>query len=107
VNWQTRDTDSIGTRQREWKKQRHRHYWDRTHNGQTRDTGKHWDKAQRMNKPEIQALLRQDTEWTNQRRMQYWDNTENGQTRDTCSIETRHIMDKPDTGSIGARHIMD
>jgi hypothetical protein len=60
---------SIRTSQREWTKQTQRHYWDRTQNGQTRDTGKHWDKAQRMNKPEIQTLLRQDTEWTNQRRM--------------------------------------
>jgi hypothetical protein len=44
--------------------------------------------------------LRQDTEWTNQRHMQHWDKTHNGQTRDTCSIKTKHIMDKPETQAV-------
>ena len=75
-----------------------------------------------MDKPETQAVLKQDTEWTNQRNRQYWDKTHNGQIRDRGSIETRHGMDKPvtqaalgkthngqarDTGSIGTRHRMD
>jgi hypothetical protein len=53
-----------------------------------------------MNKPEIQALLRQETEWTNQRHRRFWDKTHNGKTRDTCSIEARHIMDKPETHAV-------
>jgi hypothetical protein len=50
-----------------------------------------------MDKPETHAALKQDTEWTYQRHRQYWDKTYNGQTRDTGSIETRHIIDKPET----------
>ena len=34
-----------------------------------------------MDKPETQAVLRQDTEWTNQKHKQYWDKTQNGQVR--------------------------
>jgi hypothetical protein len=53
-----------------------------------------------MDKPETQAVLEQDRKWTNQRHMQYWDETHNGLTRDTYSIETRHILDKPETYAI-------
>jgi ketosteroid isomerase-like protein len=49
-----------------------------------------------MDKPETQAVLRQDTEWTNQKHRQYWDKTQNGQVRERGSIETRHRMDKPE-----------
>jgi hypothetical protein len=53
-----------------------------------------------MEKPEKQAILRQDTELTNRRNRQYCDKTQNVQTRDTGgSIETRHRMDKPETQS--------
>ena len=38
-----------------------------------------------MDKPETQAVLRQDTEWT---------------TRDTGSIETRHKMDKSEKQAV-------
>jgi hypothetical protein len=48
-----------------------------------------------MDKPETQAVLRQDTEWTNQKHRQYWDKTQNGQVRERGSIDTRHRMDKP------------
>jgi hypothetical protein len=60
-----------------------------------------------MDKPEIQAVLRQDTKWTNRRYRQYWDKTQNGQTRETDSIGTRHRMAKPDRGSIKKRNRMD
>jgi hypothetical protein len=40
-------------------------------NGQTRDIGSIETRC-RMDKPETQAALRQDTEWTNQRHRQYW-----------------------------------
>jgi ketosteroid isomerase-like protein len=49
-----------------------------------------------MDKPETQAVLRQDTEWTNQKHRQYWDKTQNGQVRERGSIETRYRMDKPE-----------
>jgi ketosteroid isomerase-like protein len=49
-----------------------------------------------MDKPETQAVLRQDTEWTNQKHRQYWDKTQNGQVRERGSIETRQRMDKPE-----------
>jgi hypothetical protein len=60
-----------------------------------------------MNKPETQAILRQDTEWTNQRHRQHWEKTQNGKTKNTSSIGTRHIMGKRVTSSIGIRHRMD
>jgi ketosteroid isomerase-like protein len=50
-----------------------------------------------MDKPETQAVLRQDTEWTNQKHRQYWDKTQNGQAGDRGSIEPTHRMDKPET----------
>jgi hypothetical protein len=53
-----------------------------------------------MDKPETEAVLRQDTEWTSQRNRQYWDKTQNRQTRDRGSIETKHIMDKPETQAV-------
>jgi hypothetical protein len=36
------------------------------------------EKRHRMDKPVIQAVLRQDTNWTNQRHRQYWDKAHNG-----------------------------
>jgi hypothetical protein len=47
---------------------------------------------QRMDKPETQAVLKQDAEWTYQRNRQYWDKTHNGQARDTGSIGTIHYV---------------
>jgi hypothetical protein len=55
------------------------------------------EKRHRMDKPVIQAVLRQDTNWTNQRHRQYWDETHNGQTRVTSSIGIRQRMDKSET----------
>jgi hypothetical protein len=50
-----------------------------------------------MDKPETQAVLKEDTKGTNQRHMRYWDRTHNGLIRCTCSIETRLRIDKPET----------
>ena len=50
-----------------------------------------------MNKPETQAVVRQDTKWTNQRHMRHWDRAHNGLIRGTFSIETRLRIDKPET----------
>jgi hypothetical protein len=44
----------------EWTNQRHRQHWDETQNGQTRDTGS-FETRKRMDKPETQAVLREDT----------------------------------------------
>jgi ketosteroid isomerase-like protein len=51
-----------------------------------------------MDKPETEAVLRQDTEWTSQRHRQYWEH--NGQARDTGGIGTRQRMDKPETQAV-------
>ena len=48
----------------EWTNQRHRQYWDKTQNGQTRDRDS-IETICKMDKPETQASLGQDTEWTN------------------------------------------
>ena len=61
------------------------------------------EKKHRMDKPVIQAVLRQDTKWTNRRHRQYWDKTQNGKTRDTGSIGTRHRIDKPETQAVLGR----
>jgi hypothetical protein len=50
------------------------------------------EKRHKLDKPMIQAALRQDTKWTNLRHRQYWDKTQNGQTRDTGSIGTRPLV---------------
>jgi hypothetical protein len=55
----------------------------------------YWNKPERMDKAETQALLKPDTEWKNQRHRQALrQGTENEQTRDTSINETRHRMDK-------------
>jgi hypothetical protein len=54
----------------EWTNQRHRQYWVKTQNGQTRDTCS-IKTSHKMYKPETQAVLRQDTKWANQRQRQY------------------------------------
>jgi hypothetical protein len=45
----------------EWTNQRHRHYWNQTHNGQIRVT-RSIGIRHRMDKPETQAALKQDRE---------------------------------------------
>jgi hypothetical protein len=75
--------------------QRHRQYWDETHNGQTRITSSIGIRH-RMDKPVTQAVLRQDTKGTNLRHMRYSDRTHNGLIRGTCSIETRLRIVKPE-----------
>jgi ketosteroid isomerase-like protein len=90
------ETQAILKQYAEWTNQRHSQYWDKTQNGQTRDTGNRVIRC-RMDKPETHAVLRQDTKWTSQRQRQYWDMTHNGQAIDTCSINTIHRMDKPET----------
>jgi hypothetical protein len=54
----------------EWTNQRHMQHWDKTQNGQTRDTCSIKTKHI-MDKPETQAVLGQATEWTNQRQRQF------------------------------------
>ena len=61
----------------------------------------YWDKPERMDKADTQALLRPVTEWTNQRHRQALrQDTENEQTRNTNIIETRHRMEKPETHEV-------
>jgi hypothetical protein len=123
---------------REWTNQRHRQYWNKMQNGQTRETGS-IETKHIMNKPETQAVLLvcpfsvlfqsclclwfihslsypnascdwsshsvscPNTAWVSDLsiicfgHMRYWDRTHNGLIRGTCSIETRLIIDKPET----------
>jgi hypothetical protein len=64
------ETHPVLKQDAEWTNQRNRQYWDKTHNGQTRDTGS-IETRHRMDKPEKQPVLIQDTEWKNKRHMQY------------------------------------
>ena len=69
----------------------------------------YWNKPERMDKAETQALLKPDTDLKNQRHRQALrQGTENeqtrdtgsitlGLTRDTYSIKTRHILYTPET----------
>jgi hypothetical protein len=43
-----------------WADQSHKNHWDKTQNGQTRDTDS-FQTRKRMDKPETQAVLREDT----------------------------------------------
>jgi hypothetical protein len=54
--------------------ERNRQHWDKTHNGQARDTCSS-ETRNIMDKPETHALLGQDRKWTNQRHRQYWRKT--------------------------------
>jgi hypothetical protein len=54
------ETQAALRKDREWTNQRQRQYWDKTQNGQSRDTGS-IETRHRMDKPETQAVLRQDT----------------------------------------------
>ena len=47
------ETHAVLKQDAEWTNQRNRQYWDKTHNGQTRDTGS-IETRHRMDKPETQ-----------------------------------------------------
>jgi hypothetical protein len=53
-------TEEVLRQDTEWTNQRHRKHWDKTQNGQIRDTGS-IDRRHKMDKPVTQAVLRQDT----------------------------------------------
>ena len=54
------DTEAVLRQDTEWTSQRHRQYWDKTRNGQTRDRGSIETRHIKV-KPETQAVLKQDT----------------------------------------------
>jgi hypothetical protein len=64
------ETEAVLRQVTEWTSQRHRQYWDKTQNGQTRDRGS-IESRHIIGKPETQAVLGQDTDWTNQKHRQY------------------------------------
>jgi hypothetical protein len=55
------ETHAVLRQDTEWTNQKHRQYWDDTQNGQTRETGSIGTRYI-MEKPEILAVLGQDTE---------------------------------------------
>jgi hypothetical protein len=62
------ETEAALKQDREWTNQRHRQLWNKTENGQTRDTGS-IERRHIMDKPVTLTELRQDTKGTNQRHM--------------------------------------
>jgi ketosteroid isomerase-like protein len=54
------ETQALLGRDTEWADISHKKHWDKTPNGQTRDTGS-FETRKRVDKPETQAVLREDT----------------------------------------------
>ena len=54
------ETEAVLRQDTEWTNQRHRQYWDKTQNGQTRETGS-IETRHKMDKQETEAVLKQDT----------------------------------------------